>query len=755
MLTPKKISRRRFMLSAAAVAGAMVVGWGVLPPRQRVRGKAALPLENGAVALNGWIAIAPDGSVQLAMPRAEMGQGVHTALSMLVAEELDVGLDAIKLIQAPADKIYGNVALMRETLPFHPDDTGRTRAFASWMLGKVAREMGLVITGGSSSVKDAWSSMREAAATARALLVAQAALDWKVPPEQVRTENGVLYHDISKKSLGYGAIAARAALGQPGKVTLKDPHSFRLVGTSVPRRDSRIKSEGTAMYGIDARPEGMVYAAVRMSPVVGGRIAGVTPSEVVKMPGVLSVIDFSNAIEEHYGAGAGVAVVARSYWQARQAAAALPIRWDDGANARLSSEAVYAALSNALDTEDGDSYHKRGDMSHAASALRTVKSVYRVPYLAHACMEPINCTAQVKDGKVTVWVGTQAPTIVRRAAARVAGVAEEDVILHEYFLGGGFGRRLEADMVVQAVAIAREAKGLPVQVIWSREDDTTHDVYRPAAEARMTAGLDAAGNIIAWEAKTAGGALAHQFSKRNLGIPGAGPDRSTAEGVYDMQYEIPNQSISHVVVDGAVPLGNWRSVGHSQNAFFKESFVDEMASAAGKDPVEFRRTMLLNHPRHLAVLDAAVSKAGPAPAGRAHGVALHQSFGTIVAQVAEVSVQDKQIRVHRVVCAIDCGLAVNPNIIAQQVESAVVYGLSAALGGEITIKDGKVVQSNFADYPVLRMNEVPLVETVIVLSTEPPEGVGEPATPAIAPAVANAVFALTGQRLRSLPLRLA
>jgi len=755
MLKPKKFSRRHFLLSGVAVAGAMVVGWGVMPPRQRVRGQAPLPLENGAVALNGWIAITPDGTVQLAMPRAEMGQGVHTALSMLVAEELDVSLDAIKLIQAPADKIYANLAVMRETLPFHPDDTGRSRVFASWMLGKVAREMGIVITGGSSSVKDAWTSMREAGATARAMLVAEVAQQWKVPPEQVRAENGVLYHDISKKSVGYGVVAARAALGQPGKVTLKDPHSFRLIGSSVPRRDSRIKSEGAAMYGIDVRPEGMVYAAVRMSPVVGGKVAGVTPGEVVKMPGVLSVIDFSNAIEENYGAGAGVAVLARSYWQAKQAAAALPIRWDDGANAKLSSEAIYASLTAALETDDGDNYHERGDMAQAASALRTIKSMYRVPYLAHACMEPINCTAQVKDGKVTVWVGTQAPTFARAAAARVGGVSEANVILHEYLLGGGFGRRLEMDMVAQAVAIAREAKGLPVQVIWTREDDTTHDVYRPAAVARMTAGLDAAGNIIAWEAKTAGGALTHQFTQRNLRMPAAGPDRSTAEGVYDMQYEIPNQQINHVVVDSAVPLGNWRSVGHSQNAFFKESFVDEMASAAGKDPVEFRRTMLLNHPRHLAVLNAAIAKAGKAPEGRAHGVALHQSFGAIVAQVAEVSVQDKQIRVHRVVCAIDCGIAVNPNIIAQQVESGVVYGLSAALGGEITIKDGKVVQSNFADYRVLRMNEVPLVETVIVLSAEPPEGVGEPATPPIAPAVANAVFALTGQRLRSLPLRLA
>jgi len=755
MLKPKRFSRRRFLLSGVAVAGAMVVGWGVMPPRQRLRSKLPLPVANGAVALNGWIAIAPDGTVQLAMPRAEMGQGVHTALPMLVAEELDVGMDAIRLVQAPPDKIFGNIAVMRETFPFHPDDDGRLRAFATWMLGKVAREMGVVITGGSSSVKDAWGSMREAGATARALLVAEAAREWKVPPEQVRTENGILYHDISKKQASYGSLAARAALGQPGTVKLKDPHSFRLIGTSVPRRDSRSKSEGSALYGIDVRPEGMVYAAVRMAPAFGGKVQGVTPTEVVNMPGVLSVIDFSNAIEENFGAGAGVAVVARTFWQAKQAAAALPIRWDDGANAQLSSESIYAAMADALEREDGDSYHSRGDMEKASGALRTIKSVYRAPYLAHATMEPINCTAQVKDGKVHVWVGTQAPTFARRAAARVGGVSETDVVLHECLLGGGFGRRLEADMVAQAVAIARETKGAPVQVIWSREDDMTHDVYRPAALARMTAGLDGAGNILAWEAKSAGGALTHQFTKRNLGLPGAGPDRSTAEGVYDMQYEIPNQSISHVVVDSAVALGNWRSVGHSQNAFFKESFVDEMASAAGKDPVEFRRTMLINHPRHMAVLNAAVSKAGKAPDGRAHGVALHQSFGTIVAQVAEVSVQDRQIRVHRVVCAIDCGLAVNPNIIAQQVESSVVYGLTAALMGEITIKGGKVVQSNFADYPVLRLNETPQVETVIMLSAEPPEGVGEPATPAIAPAVANAVFALTGQRLRSLPLKLA
>jgi len=355
---------------------------------------------------------------------------------------------------------------------------------------------------------------------------------------------------------------------------------------------------------------------------------------------------------------------------------------------------------------------------------------------------------------VRLWLSTQAPSIAIDIAAAVAGVERGQVELHEHLLGGGFGRRLEGDMVAQAVAIARECRGLPVQMIWTREQDIRHDVYRPAALARLAATLDASGTIKSWDFIGAGGALTGQYTRRNLGLPGAGPDKTTVEGAYDMQYAIPHQRIAHVAVDSAVPLGNWRSVGHSFNAFFKESFIDEVAHAAGKDPVAFRRALLLGHPRHTAVLDAAVRAAGTPPAGRAHGVALHQSFGTIVAQVAEVSVRDGAIRVHRVVCAIDCGLAVNPGHIAQQMESAVAFGLSAALEGAITVQGGAVQQSNFGDYPVLRMGQVPHVDTVIVLSGAPPEGVGEPGVPPVAPAVANAVFRLTGQRLRSLPLRL-
>jgi isoquinoline 1-oxidoreductase beta subunit len=502
----------------------------------------------------------------------------------------------------------------------------------------------------------------------------------------------------------------------------------------------------------------MLYAAVRMAPVIGGAVAGVDANAVLTMPGVLRVVDFSAALGPHAGAGAGVAVVAKTWWQARTAAQALPVRWTDGPHAGLSSAGVYAQFAALLDKESGYAYHQSGDMDavegQVAGIARTVSAEYRAPYLAHAAMEPVNCTAQIKDGKVYVWAPTQSPGFAVQAAAAAGGVAVEDVVLQVTMLGGGFGRRLDVDMVAQCVAVARQCGGAPVQMIWSREDDTTHDVYRPAALARFVATLDAAGNVLGYDNKSASGSVSHQFFKRNLGLPAGGPDKTTAEGEFDMQYEFANQRIRHVIVDSPVPLGYWRSVGHSHNAFFKESFIDELAHAAGKDGVEFRRGLLKRHPRHLAVLDAAVARAGAAPEGRAHGVALHQSFGTIVAQVAEVSVAGTEIRVHRVVCAVDCGIAVNPNIIAQQAESGVVFGLSAALYGAVTIKDGKVEQTNFHDYPVARMNQAPVVETIIMPSAEHPEGMGEPATPPIAPAVANAVFKLTGKRLRSLPLTL-
>jgi isoquinoline 1-oxidoreductase beta subunit len=753
---PKR-GRRRFLLGGLAAGGALLVGWGIAPPRQRLRTASPLATEAGAVALNGWVAIARDGTVSVVVPRSEMGQGVNTALPMLVAEELDAPLSAVRISQAPIDKIFGNLTVLRENLPFHPDDRGSIKQGVQWVMSKVGRELGIMFTGGSTSVKDAWGPMREAGAVARAMLLRAAAETWKLDAARLSTRDGFVLHPDGRR-LGYGELAARAAVVgagiEPGDVRLKTPAEFRLIGQPVPRRDSPAKVNGSALFGIDARVPGMLYAALRMAPVVGAGVASFDASKAMAMPGVVKVVEVSSALPPFAGAGAGVAVVAKTWWQARQAAAALPVSWSASPHDKLSSEAIFADFARLLDTESGFTYFESGSQD-VQGAARTLRAEYRAPFLAHATMEPINCTAQFKDGKLKLWTSTQVPSIAVDIAAKVAGVDRADVSLDVMLLGGGFGRRLEADMVAQAVAIAKALGGQPVQLIWTREDDIQHDVYRPQALARFSAQLDAQGNLLAWDNKSVSGAIGHQYFPRNLGLPGIGPDKTTAEGEYDMQYAIPNRRIAHVIADSAVSLGYWRSVGHSHNAFFKEGFLDEVAHAAGKDPVVFRRELLRDHPRHLAVMEAALARAGTAPEGRAHGMAVHQSFGSIVAQVAEVSMVDKQIRVHRVVCAVDCGIVVNPNILAQQVESAVVFGLSAALAGEITLKDGRVQQSNFGDYPVLRMNEAPLVETVIVPSSEPPEGMGEPATPPVAPAVANAVFKLTGQRLRSLPLRLA
>jgi isoquinoline 1-oxidoreductase beta subunit len=758
-------NRRRFLLGGLAAGGVLLVGWGLQPPRQRLRTASPLGVEAGAVALNGWVAIARDGTVSVVVPRSEMGQGVNTALPMLLAEELDAPLANVRISQAPIDKIFGNLTLLRENLPFHPDDRGSLKQGVQWVMGKVGRELGIMFTGGSTSVKDAWGPMREAGAVARAMLVRAAAeqwkLDWKRDAARLTTRDGFVLHPDGRR-LAYGELAARAAVAgadiEPGDVRLKTPQEFRLIGQPVPRRDSPAKVNGSALFGIDARVPGMLYAAVKMAPTVGAGVASFDASRAMAMPGVVKVVDVSAALPQFSGAGAGVAVVAKTWWQAKQAAAALPVTWSASAHAALSSEGIFADFAKLLDSESGFTYFESGSQD-VQGAAKTLQAEYRAPFLAHATMEPINCTAQLKDGKLKLWTSTQVPSVAVDIAAKVAGVDRSDVSLDVMLLGGGFGRRLETDMVAQAVAIAKVMNGQPVQLIWTREDDIQHDVYRPQALARFTAKLDAEGNLLAWDNKSVSGAIGHQYFPRNLGLPGIGPDKTTAEGEYDMQYAVTNRRIAHVTADSAVAIGYWRSVGHSHNAFFKEGFLDEVAHAAGKDGVALRRELLRDHPRHLAVLEAALAKAGSPPAGRAHGVAVHQSFGSIVAQVAEVSVpgagKDAQIRVHRVVCAVDCGIVVNPNILAQQVESAVVFGLSAALAGEITLKDGRIVQSNFGDYPVLRMVDAPLVETVIVPSMEPPEGMGEPAVPPVAPAVASAVFKLTGQRLRSLPLRLA
>lgn len=756
-----KKSRRRFILGGLGLTGALLVGWGALPPRQRLQGAHGLWTEAGEVALNGWIKIAEDGSVHVAMHRSEMGQGIHTALQMLVAEELDVPMHLVRPMAAPIDKIYGNIAVMADGLPFHPDDHGTVQRVAHWMTSKLARELGLQITGGSSSVKDAWLPLRQAGATAKAMLLQAAARQWQVDVQQCSVVDGVVHH-VSGKQARYGELIHQAANSTPTEVKLKTSKEFKLIGTPQPRTDVAAKVNGSAEFGMDARPPGLLYAALKMAPVLGAQVQQVDGASAKLLPGVLDVMDLSRAIgpvDARFPGVAAVAVVARSYWQAKKACDALSVVWKPSPHAALSTASVFQSLSEKIDTESGFTYYQQGDApgrlaSPAAAGEKRLHAEYRAPFLAHATMEPMNCTAQVKEGWVDLWVSTQVPSIAVAAAARLTGVDADQVRVHVAYLGGGFGRRLEIDMIVQAVAVAMQTKGAPVQVIWSREDDIAHDMYRPAALARFDAVLDAQGQVLAYQNKSASGSVTHQVLQRSFGLPGVGPDKTTAEGEFDMPYEFAHQKISHVIVPTPVPLGYWRSVGHSHNAFFKESFIDELAHAAGKSPLDFRRALLRRHPRHLAVLEAAVAQAGQAPEGRAHGIALHQSFGSVVCEVAEVSLQEKTIVVHRVVCAVDCGIAVNPDIIRQQMESAIVFGLSAALYGEISFQAGRVAQSNFHDYQVLRMHEAPVVEVIIIPSAEPPEGVGEPGTPPIAPAVANAVFLLNGQRLRSLPLKL-
>lgn len=743
------LSRRHFILGGLGLTGALVVGWGVMPPRQRLHGRAALNLKEGDSALNGWVAIGTDGSIGVVVAKSEMGQGVSTALPMLVAEELDVPMSAVRLLQAPIDKIYGDTSMMADGLPFHPDDRGAIKRVAQWLSRKAERELGVMATGGSSSIKDSWLPMREAGAAARARLLAAAALQWKVSQDECTTEAGFVVHRDGRR-LGYGALAADAARMGDVPFALKAPKEFRLIGQATPRLDVADKINGRAQFGMDIRLPGLIHAAIAMCPVSGGSLTSFDSAKVSKMPGVMDVIALP---ADRSGAPEAVAVLAKGWWQAHKALSRLPIVWDNGANAPLSDALLFTQLKDRLDHESGFTYFSQGS-GEAPSSAKKVSAEYRAPLLAHAAMEPINCTAQLIGDQLSLWVPTQVPSIAVSAAARVLGLSEDQVTLHMTYLGGGFGRRLETDMVVQAALLARAAKGAPVRLVWSREDDMAHDFYRPAAVARLSAALDATGRVVHWESQSASGAPVQQMLARAFGLPQMGPDKTTVEGLHDHCYEIPSQRASHVKVDAPVALGSWRSVGHSHNAFFKESFIDELALAAGQDPVTFRRQMLHEHPRHLAVLEAAVAKAGKPAEGRGQGIALHQSFGSIVAQVAEVSVTDGRIQVHRISCAIDCGRVVNPLGVTQQIESAIVYGLSAALHGEIQIRDGRVVQRNFHDYPMLRLREMPQIDVEIMRSEEEPEGAGEPGTPPVAPAVANAIFKLTGQRLRSLPLRL-
>lgn len=761
------MNRRRFVLSALGGAGALVVGWGLLPPRSRQGDRHSLPVSADEVGLNGWIKIQGDGTVVLAMHRAEMGQGVHTGLAMLVAEELDVLPERIRLMQAAPEAIYGNVATFVASLPVHPRDaeTGRETMpvrVGRWMVRKVARELGINVTGGSTTLADAWDVLRLAAATARAQLLGAASLQWKLPVAELRIVDGVIEHASGPRA-HFGELARQAAALSVSEVPLKDPSQWRLIGRTVLRTDVPPKVDGRAVFGLDVRLHGLVFAVVRHAPMLGGSPGRVDADAVLRLPGVLRVV----RLRPQGGAAAAVAVVARTTWHARRAAAAMDIEWrpppHDPEGERTDTRRIDADLAaqaaRAHRDGGGFAFHRRGDVAAAeVAAARTVEATYHAPYLLHATMEPLNCTAQVREGEVTVWTSTQVPGLAREAAAAVAGVPVDRVTVHATLIGGGFGRRLDVDVVGQAVRIAQETGGLPVQLVWPREEDFTHDFYRPAAVAVLRAGLDAQGRPQVLRCTSAGDAIQPRWLARNLPAlagPVDLPDKSTMEGLYDLPYDVPHQRMAHVATRHEVPIGFWRAVGHSHNAFFSESFIDELAHEAKQDPVAFRLALLAGRPAHAAVLRLVAEKAGwgrPLPAGQARGVALHESFGSIVAQVAEVSLDGGGPRVHRVVCAVDCGVVVNPGIVAQQMESGVIFGLSAALHGRVDIEGGMVKQQNFTDVPLITLAQAPRVETHLVPSERPPTGVGEPGLPPVAPAVANALFALTGERRRRLPL---
>jgi isoquinoline 1-oxidoreductase beta subunit len=774
------MKRRTLLLGATAAGGALLVGWGLLPPRSRTGRRELLAITGSEVALNGWIKIAGDGSVQLAMPRAEMGQGVHTALAMLVAEELDFPLDRVELVAAGPDAIYGNVAMFVASLPFplrdkEPGQETKMVQAGKWVVAKLARELGIQVTGGSSSIADAWEPLRLAAATARAQLVGAASLRWRLPKEEIGVRDGIVSH-ASGNSAHFGELAQAAAGTPTGEVTLKPREAWTLIGQSAPRTDAAAKTDGRAIFGLDVRPAGLVFAAVRMCPMLGGEPGRISnENAVLRRPGVERMV----RLPARAGSTAGVAVVARTTWHAQQAVQALEVEWRPPPSGRLADSAANLAelettARRAFAANGGLGFQPRGDALQAerdaGPGATVVEAVYRAPYLAHMAMEPMNCTAQVEGGRVTLWAPTQAATMARALAARTAGVPEDAVTLHTTLLGGGFGRRLDVDFVAQAVTVAQFTGGRPVQLVWSREEDTTHDFYRPAAVAVLKAVLAPDGRPLSLRAVSAGDAITPRWLERvlpSLAGPVDAPDKTTVEGLFDLPYAIAHQRVAHVATRHDIPVGYWRSVGHSHNAFFSEGFIDELAHAAKQDPVAWRLAQLGDMPRHAAVLQLAAEKAGwgsALPVGRAHGVALHESFGSIVAQVVEVSLPEPTLdaagaqaprtpRVHRVVCVVDCGTVVNPGIVAQQMEGAILFGMAAALHGRIDIAGGVVQQRNYPDQPLITLADAPAIEVHLMPSEQPPTGVGEPGTPPVAPAVANALFVLTGKRMRDLPLR--
>ncbi|MEX0964560.1 MAG: molybdopterin cofactor-binding domain-containing protein [Pseudohongiellaceae bacterium] len=723
------ITRRRFLLSTAVAGGGVLIGYSALKPSKHRIANSDLAGE-GEHYVTSFIKIEADNKITVYVPHSEMGQGVHTSLPMMAADELDAAWEDIIVEQAPAIDLFANGDLVKGFAGEYGIPsflTGLVNASAA----SIAELMNLQITGGSSSVRyTGQTAMRTAGAAARQMLIDCAATRWGVASDECSTQLSHVQHNASGRSLSYGELAADAALLEPPKdVTLKQPAQFTIMGKAISRVDIPAKVDGTANYGIDAHSEDMLYAAIRLAPVFGTKLVSVDAGDVLSRRGIKRVIEMEDS----------VAVVADSYWRAKEALKLVKSEFEASDADNTSSADLFAGFERSLAADDSSKDKEVGDAEGALeSAADVIEGSYKVPYLAHAAMEPMNCTVHLHDDIVEVWTSTQDALGIKARVAKIAGVAEDDAVFHHSYLGGGFGRRLPFNwnVIDHATLIAKEFD-VPVKTVMSREDDMQQDYYRPAVASNFKAAFDANGVVQAWHNRFTG----------PIQVPGAS----------HIPYAIANQSIH--VVDGPthVPIAAWRSVDHSQQTFFTESFVDEIAHRSGINPFQFRMQMLAEHPRHRKVLEVAAEAAGYGenlPAGHALGIAVQESFGSIVAEVAEVSLDaNNRPVVHKVTCAIDCGWAVNPDTAESQVEGGIIYGLTAALYGEITIENGRVAQNNFPDYEMVRMADSPEIDVHIIESGEALGGLGEPATPPIAAAVSNGLYILTGQRVRELPLK--
>ncbi len=739
-----KWTRRAFITTGVVTGGALVVGVAIRPGH-RVPKLSPLVAHGDETLVNAWVKLSGDNQITAIVPHSEMGQGVHTSLPMMLADEMDADWSMVQMMEAPAHEEYANYALGRGYIMGNMDVPKALVGTVNGAFLKLTQQMNLQITGGSTAIRTTGiHGMRIAGAAAREMLLKAAADTWQVPIGELTAANSQIRHEKSDRTAPYAAFAVAAAeMTPPAKPRLKKPEEYTIQGTSRARLDVPAKVDGSAQFGIDAMLPGMKVATVMAAPIFGHQVLSVDSSKAENMPGVSKIVNLDNA----------VAVVADGYWQALQALKALQVTFaassvEDGSS-RVSQADIFdqfardmdAAVANGEEQSDWDA----GDVESAvAAASNVVEAEYRVPYLAHACMEPMNCTVSISSGQCEVWTGCQNPLGFRASVAEAIGFAPENVTVHNAYLGGGFGRRSNPDFAIQAARVA-QATGAPVKLIWSREEDVRHDHYRPAILSRFRASLDETGNPTSWE---------NQYVDKH----------EPAEAPH-IPYAIDNQHIHWAESPTHIPFGPWRSVDHSQHGFFTESFMDELAFAAGKDPYHYRRDQLSKATRYRDVLDLAAKKAGwdvslktkgkdsTSQAKRGRGIALQHSFETIVAQVVEVTVDEGKVKVDRVVCAVDPGFAINPDGLIAQMESGIIYGLTAALYGEISIEQGAVVQSNFHDYEMLRIDETPVIETYIINSGADLGGAGEPGTPAIAPALANAVFDAIGTRVRELPLK--